>query len=118
MMAHSSEKVDFRVLGGLMQRSKNSILMKRVALQKYHYRIWVGMMSHLMEPLTFQFSNPLFYFPPFYFKTNCDEQILAKSFYGVSFTSAAKEGHILGVQFHPEKSHDAGMQMLLNFARL
>jgi len=42
---------------------------------------------------------------------------LAKTVYGYEFTSAVQRGNILGVQFHPEKSHLSGLQVLLNFAR-
>lgn len=41
---------------------------------------------------------------------------LCSSEYGFEFTSAIEKGNILGVQFHPEKSHKFGMQILKNFA--
>ena len=37
--------------------------------------------------------------------------------YGVPFTAAAERGHITAVQFHPEKSGDAGLQVLHNWMR-
>ena len=36
--------------------------------------------------------------------------------YGCKFTSAVARGNIMAVQFHPEKSHRSGMQLLRNFA--
>ena len=41
--------------------------------------------------------------------------VLARTEYGFPFVSAVKRGNILGVQFHPEKSHRFGMQLLKNF---
>ncbi|WP_147819496.1 imidazole glycerol phosphate synthase subunit HisH [Salidesulfovibrio onnuriiensis] len=38
--------------------------------------------------------------------------------YGIEFTAAVARGNIMGVQFHPEKSHRFGMAVLDNFARL
>ena len=43
---------------------------------------------------------------------------LANTNYGGPFTSAFQKDNILGVQFHPEKSHKFGMKMLSNFAAI
>ena len=37
--------------------------------------------------------------------------------YGVSFASVVERGHVVGAQFHPEKSGDVGLRMLANFLR-
>lgn len=42
--------------------------------------------------------------------------ILAITKYGEEFTSAFQVGNIVGVQFHPEKSHRFGYAFLKNFA--
>ena len=36
--------------------------------------------------------------------------------HGLEFASGIVKGNIAGVQFHPEKSHRFGMQLLKNFA--
>lgn len=46
------------------------------------------------------------------------ENSLMRSHYGIDFDSAIGHGNIFGVQFHPEKSHRFGMQILKNFAAL
>ncbi len=38
--------------------------------------------------------------------------------HGIDFTAVIRHGHILGVQFLPEKSGDAGLKVLANFAAL
>ena len=45
----------------------------------------------------------------------CRDTILATSEYGCRFVSSAARGHIAGVQFHPEKSHQYGLRLLQNF---
>lgn len=52
----------------------------------------------------------------YYFSCNRQEDVLAVTFYGGQFASAVNSGNIYGVQFHPEKSHQAGIQLLKNFA--
>ena len=48
----------------------------------------------------------------------CDEKekVLATTNYGYDFDSIIRKDNIWGVQFHPEKSHKFGMQLLKNFA--
>jgi glutamine amidotransferase len=60
-----------------------------------------------------------FYFLHSYYLT-CDDRsdVAAVSTYGIDFTCAAQSGNIHGVQFHPEKSHHFGAQLLKNFASL
>lgn len=42
--------------------------------------------------------------------------VLAMAHYGYDFAVGIEKDNILGVQFHPEKSHRFGMQLLKNFA--
>lgn len=43
------------------------------------------------------------------------ENVLGRSTYGVAFTSAIVRDEVVGVQFHPEKSHRHGLRMLADF---
>jgi imidazole glycerol-phosphate synthase subunit HisH len=47
-----------------------------------------------------------------------DADVLAVTQYGVSFASMIRSGNVMGAQFHPEKSHAFGKQILKNFASL
>lgn len=44
--------------------------------------------------------------------------VIGESEYSRRFTSAISFGNLYGVQFHPEKSHDAGQRLLHNFVSL
>lgn len=49
----------------------------------------------------------------------CDleENVLMTCDYGYEFAAAVVKDNIMGVQFHPEKSHDFGMALLENFVK-
>lgn len=53
-----------------------------------------------------------------YFQCNRDEDVIAETDYGIRYASAINHGNIYGVQFHPEKSHHAGIRLLKNFAEI
>ena len=46
------------------------------------------------------------------------ELVVASSEYGEPFTCALQRGNVHGVQFHPEKSHGAGLRLLSSFAQV
>lgn len=51
----------------------------------------------------------------YYAVCNLQENVMAFCDYGFKFAAAVRNGNIYGVQFHPEKSHRYGMQLLMNF---
>tara|TARA_B110000114_G_scaffold179149_1_gene213178 strand:+ start:615 stop:1229 length:615 start_codon:yes stop_codon:yes gene_type:complete len=58
-----------------------------------------------------------FYFVhSFHFELNEKIDSVAKTSYGIDFVSAIKKQNIMATQFHPEKSHSNGVQLLRNFA--
>ena len=64
-------------------------------------------------------KNSSFYFlHSYYLFPENPNDIIAQTNYGGLFTSAVSNQNIYGVQFHPEKSHDWGVQLLKNFAGL
>jgi glutamine amidotransferase len=46
------------------------------------------------------------------------EHTIAKANYGLEYSSSLQKNNFYGVQFHPEKSSDAGQQLLENFIKL
>ncbi len=60
-----------------------------------------------------------FYFlHSYYFECHQPSNILALSDYGVRFACAVNHKNVYGIQFHPEKSHHFGNQLLKNFAEV
>ena len=59
-----------------------------------------------------------FYFThSYFFKAQDSSVILGETSYGHKFVSAIEQDNILGVQFHPEKSHKTGFSLILDFIR-
>lgn len=70
------------------------------------------------SPITEGLSNDAgFYFVHSYY-VNCNEKenVIATANYGYDFVSVIQKENIFGTQFHPEKSHKNGIELLRNFA--
>ncbi|GAA0452395.1 imidazole glycerol phosphate synthase subunit HisH [Alkalibacillus silvisoli] len=65
-----------------------------------------------------QMGDYVYFVHSYYAKPKYEEDILHETDYGFSFTSAVKRGHIIGMQYHPEKSGRVGMQLLKNFKEM
>jgi len=64
-------------------------------------------------------NNARFYFlHSYYFNCHDHADVLATSEYGKSFCCAVRHKNVYGVQFHPEKSHQFGTQLLKNYWEL
>lgn len=64
-------------------------------------------------------DNSYAYFCHSYYPVPDDKRtIAATTDYGVDFTSVIWKDNIYGMQFHPEKSQEAGLKMLKNFVSL
>lgn len=60
-----------------------------------------------------------FYFVhAYHVRANNQSDILTSTTYETSFHSSIQRENIFGVQFHPEKSHDTGLQLINNFIQL
>lgn len=81
---------------------------------------WRDVNTVLPTPLLSGYeSAPRFYFVHSYHMVPEDNDIGAMtSSYGVEFVCGLRRDNLHCVQFHPEKSHRFGMQLLKNFAEL
>ncbi|WP_090607450.1 imidazole glycerol phosphate synthase subunit HisH [Parapedobacter koreensis] len=63
-------------------------------------------------------KDAYFYFVHSYFIEYNATFTAASAQYGLKFSAAIQDRNFYGVQFHPEKSGEAGEQLLLNFSNL
>ena len=54
----------------------------------------------------------------YYFKCKSKENVLAETNYGIDFPSIVNKENIYGLQFHPEKSSDQGLDIIKSFINL
>ena len=63
-------------------------------------------------------QNRFYFVHSYHVECNNSKNILASTNYGETFTCSIFKNKIYGVQFHPEKSHKFGMQLLKNFVEI
>ncbi|MDZ7700935.1 MAG: imidazole glycerol phosphate synthase subunit HisH [Halobacteriales archaeon] len=51
----------------------------------------------------------------YYAAPDDDAAAVATTEYGIDFASVVADGHVMGTQFHPEKSGEVGLRILRNF---
>lgn len=82
---------------------------------------WRDVEDHNNSPLLLSDSKvpPRFYFVHSYVMTTEDETLVSMTTsYGYRFVCGMQKGNLYCVQFHPEKSHSFGFNLLKNFSRL
>lgn len=60
-------------------------------------------------------SNKFYFVHAYYVDLIDQNDLLTTSNYGIEFCSSFQKGNILGVQFHPEKSHKYGLHLFEKF---
>ena len=63
-------------------------------------------------------SSEFYFLHSFYLKNNNQSDVLNETLYDFIYSSAIEKDNIFGVQYHPEKSYEAGFQLLKNFVEL
>ena len=80
---------------------------------------WNDVVPCATDSLFREIERPRYYFlHSYYIKPHDPSVVLALATYGSEFAAAVRLGNICGTQFHPEKSHQWGIDLLRNFAEL
>jgi glutamine amidotransferase len=111
------ESEEFGLSGGLgllrgrVRRFSNDLLVPQVG--------WNQVRKHQAHPLLAKIEDgAFFYFVHSFYCEPADEAVIGETEYGAMYASAVAQANICGVQFHPEKSQTAGLQLLKNFAEM
>jgi glutamine amidotransferase len=119
MMAKGSDEGQLSGLGWFdanVQRFDESKIQSRTHLP---HMGWNDVEPVRTDGLMQELDRARFYFlHSYYFAPNDPDDVLATTVYGERFACAVQRSNVYGVQFHPEKSHGWGIQLLKNFARL
>ena len=120
ILADSSEEGTCKGLGyikGKVKKIDSSILKQKPKLPHLGWNsIEIIKENRLLYNIDPVFG---FYFlHSFYLECDDPNDVLTTTFYGSSFVSAVQRENVFGIQFHPEKSHRNGVNLLHNFAKL
>jgi glutamine amidotransferase len=117
MFMHSSEEGIEPGLGWIKGKTIRFKTEHMNIPQKIPNMGWLEIQEKKPSPLLTGLEDARFYFAhSFHVQPERNEDSLVEAQYGYSFTAGLEYDNIIGVQFHPEKSHRFGMQLLKNFA--
>ena len=107
------------VIPGAVRRFPAAMRLADGSQLKVPHMGWSRVQQETVHPMWQNIENgSRFYFVHSYFAETTDPSwVSGTTEYGVRFTSAAARENIFAVQFHPEKSQHAGLQLLENFIR-
>ena len=120
IMADSSEEGDLEGLGwipGKVKKFDKTLLVNKPYLPHMGWNNINNIHDHII--FTGVNENQGFYFVhSYYYECKNEQNILTVCNYGLDFSSSIFNENIFGMQFHPEKSHSNGENLLNNFAKL
>ena len=116
IMANSSEEGKETGLGWIAGKVKLIKKEKIKSPTKLPHMGW-NEVVHKNDKLFYDIPNhSKFYFVhSYYFDNKNESESIAVTDYSEKFSCAIRKKNIYGVQFHPEKSHSSGQQLLKNF---
>ncbi len=78
---------------------------------------WNSISGDVNDPLLrgIDLERGFYFLHSFYFDAHAQDDVVATVSYGSALPCIVRRGHIVGAQFHPEKSHANGIRLIKNF---
>lgn len=115
MLFEQSEEGDIKGLGWIPGKVIKFDKSRMPSNYKIPHMGWADLRLTTESVLFGNIDEPRYYFVHSY-HVNCESKyVIATANHGYDFVAAVQKDNIFGVQFHPEKSHKFGMQLLRNF---
>lgn len=99
----------FGIIPGVVKRFKSSDLkIPQIGWNKVEFKADLPLFKGIK-------NGSYFYFVNSYYLDISEKFVFGTTDYGVSFPAVIQKKNFYGVQFHPEKSGEAGLELLSNF---
>jgi imidazole glycerol-phosphate synthase subunit HisH len=120
ILADGSEEGELPGLGWIAGKVKKFDVSKFRHKPHIPHMGWNNVRPSLVHPLfkNMDEQQGFYFLHSYYFECSDSGNILSTTEYGDRFASAVYRDNIFGTQFHPEKSHHNGIQLLKNYAEL
>ena len=100
------------LIKGEVKKIETSFKLPHVGWNSVFFNYENQIMKNIESGTDFYFTHSFEYIP------SDLNNILGETLYGKKITSIIRKDNIYGVQFHPEKSQEPGLQLLYNFYKL
>ena len=100
------------VISGEVKRFQPGKKIPHIGWNQIHIKNGTPLLKNIPDGSYFYFVHSYFSVP------SNPNNIYSTTDYGEDFPSIVGRDHIFGIQFHPEKSQDLGLQILKNFVEL
>jgi len=103
-------KPGLRLLPGRVRRFAGDLVVPQVGWNQISQRSAHPLFAGIADQTFFYFVHS------YYCESDDPAIVVGETEYGTTYASVVAHGNVSGVQFHPEKSQEAGLRLLSNFA--